>query len=397
MKIVLAYSGGLDTSVIIKWLINNYGAKVVAFSADLGCVKDLKFIKEKALKIGAKKCYIEDLKDEFVSDYVFPALKADAVYEGKYPLATALGRYIISKRLVEIAQREKADAVAHGCTGKGNDQVRFEVTVGALAPELKIIAPVREWELKTREQEIDYAVKNNIPVPVTKKSPYSIDENVWGRSIESGVLEDAWMEPPEDAYAITNPIGKAPSKPLYLTVAFEKGIPVAINGRKMKGLLLIEKLNSLAGRYGIGRIDSIENRLVGIKSREIYEAPAAVLLHSCHREIESMTLDRDTLHFKETLSRKYSELVYNGLWYSPLKSAIDAFMNKTQETVAGEIRVKLEKGRFSVVGRKSEYSLYKRNLATYDVGDTFDHKSAKGFVDIFGLPLRGIGLRKKRK
>lgn len=394
-KVVLAYSGGLDTSVMIRWLIDNYKCEVIAFAADLGQGQYLEPLRTRAIKTGASKIVIEDLKEEFVKDFVFPSLKGNVKYEKKYPLATALGRPLISKKLVQLAKKFNADAVAHGSTGKGNDQVRFEVSVMALAPELKVLAPVREWELKTREQEIEYAVKNNIPIDVTKKKPYSIDINLWGVSIECGVLENPYTEPPEDIYLWTKSISDAPAKPEYIEIDFEKGIPIGLNGKKLKPVDLILTLNKLGGKHGIGRIDMVENRLVGIKSREIYESPAAEILYNAHHELEALCLDRETFHFKQTLETKYSELIYYGWWFSPLREALDAFINKTQECVTGTVRVKLNKGNAVVVGRKSPYSLYDVNLATYDKGDIFDQKLSIGFVQLWGLPLKVTGLRKK--
>lgn len=385
-KVVLAYSGGLDTSVMIRWLMENYQCEVVAFSADLGQGPEMEIIRKKAIATGASKIYIKDLREEFVEDFIWPALKINAIYEGKYPLATALGRPLISKHLVEIAKKEKADAIAHGSTGKGNDQVRFEVTAMTLAPEIERLAPVRDWELKTRSEEIDYAKKYKIPVPVTKKSPYSIDMNLWGRSMESGVLEDPWVEPPEEIYELTVNPAKAPKKPTYVEIGFEKGIPVSLNGKKMKGVKLIETLNEIAGKNGVGRIDMVENRLVGIKSRENYEAPAAVVLLAAHRELEALALDRETLHFKEMLTQKYSEMIYFGLWYTPLRYAIDAFVNATQENVTGVVKVRLQQGTCVPVSRKSPYSQYQVALATYEEGDMFDQKLSKGFVELWGLP-----------
>ncbi|MFH0771349.1 MAG: argininosuccinate synthase [Candidatus Omnitrophota bacterium] len=387
-KVVLAYSGGLDTSVIIKWL-SNKGYEVVAYMADVGQESDFETYKKRALKTGAAKVVVEDLKKEFVSDFVMKSLKAGAVYEGGYLLATALSRPIIAKGLVETARKENACCVAHGCTGKGNDQVRFEVSVGALEPSLEILAPVREWELKTRQEEIDYAKENNIPIDVTKKKPYSIDVNLWGISIESGKLEDPYFEPPEDIYQLTKGIDKAPAKPVYVEIDFKGGIPVKLNGNSMDGVSLILKLSKIAGEAGVGRSDMIENRLVGIKSREIYEAPAAWALHTAHKSLESLVLDRELFHFKELVSLKYSELTYYGLWYTPLREALDKFIDQTQKTVNGTVRLKLHKGNCVVVGRKSPNSLYKKELATYEEGDKFDQSLAKGFIQIWGLPYRG--------
>ncbi len=387
-KVVLAYSGGLDTSVMIYWLKKKYKCQVIAFTGGVGYGKDLESVRRRALKAGASKVYAEDLREEFVCDYVFPALKADAIYEGKYVLATALSRPLIAKKLVDVAKKEKADAVAHGCTGKGNDQVRFEVSINAKNPELKVLAPLRNWELKTRLEEVEYARKNRIPITVNKTQLYSIDSNLWGVSIECGALEDPWAQPPEDAYRITVSPEKAPAKAEVLEVSFKNGIPVGINGRAYKPVELIEKLNKSGGSHGVGRADLVENRLVGIKSREIYESPAAVILHTCHRELQNLTLDRDTLHYKELIAVKYAELIYNGLWDSPLKEAFDGFINKTQEYVTGTVRIKLYKGSCIVTGRKSPYSLYDKGLATYDAGDSFSHESAEGFIRLWGLPLK---------
>ena len=396
-KVVLAYSGGLDTSVMIHWLKKKYGCQVIAFTADVGYGKGLDSVKKREFQIGAAKVYSMDLRNEFINDYAFPALKADAVYEGKYLLATALSRPLIVKKLVQIAEKEQADAVAHGCTGKGNDQVRFEVGIMAHNPKLSVLAPVREWEMKTREEEVEYAIKNNIPITVSKKKIYSLDANLWGISIECGVLEDPWVQPPEDAYQLTVSPENAPAKPIVVEIAFKKGIPVQINGKPYDSVELVKKLNSIGGANAIGRVDLVENRLVGIKSREIYEAPAATILHSCHRELENLVLDRETLHYKELIAPKYAELIYYGLWDSPLKEAFDGFIEKTQKHVTGTVRVKLYKGNCIVTGRKSPYSLYDRKLATYEEGDTFSHQSAKGFIQLWGLPLKVRASLRNRK
>lgn len=390
-KVVLAYSGGLDTSCIVRWL-KDKGYEVICFMADLGQGlgqgEDLEAIEARALAAGASKVYIKDLQDEFVEDFVTPALQANAIYEGKYLLATALGRPLIAKYLVEIAHKEKADAVAHGCTGKGNDQVRIEVAAGILDPKLDILAPVRTWEFKSREEEIEYAKARNIPIDVTKKKPYSIDRNIWGISIEAGVLEDLSQEPPEDAYMITkNPITQA-SYPKYIEVYFEKGVPKKIDGKSYKLKKLITHLNEVGGCYGVGRSDMVENRLVGIKSREIYEAPAATILYTAHKELEALVLDRESSHFKDIISLKYAELVYNGLWFSPLKQAIDGFVKSTQKHVTGSIRLKLFKGSCVAVGRKSPHSLYKKELSTYGKEDKFDQSLAEGFIKIWGMPYK---------
>ncbi|MGB9641702.1 MAG: argininosuccinate synthase [Candidatus Ratteibacteria bacterium] len=396
-KIVVAYSGGLDTSVIIKWLQTKYHAEIIAFTADIGQKENPALLEKKALQTGAKKFYFVDLKDEFINDYIFPSLKGSALYEGKYPLATALSRPLIAKNMVEVAKKENADAFAHGCTGKGNDQVRFELAFKNLAPEKEIIAPVREWEFKSREEEIAYAKKHNIPVSVTKKKPYSIDWNLWGISIECGVLEDPWHEPPEDAYQITQNPEKAPSKPEYMEIEFCEGIPTGINGRHANGLKLISMLNEVGGKHGVGRIDMVENRLVGIKSREIYEAPAAVILHTAHSELEKLVLERNLLHFKTIISQKYSELIYYGYWFSDFRICLEKFINETQKYVTGTVRVKLFKGQCTVVGRKSPFSLYEEKLSTYTEKDIFDHRASKGFIDIYGLPLILEGKRSRKK
>jgi argininosuccinate synthase len=394
-KVVLAYSGGLDTSVCIHWLREKKQMDVVTFSADLGQEFDANALKQKALASGATAVYIENLQQEFLEQYVLPALRANAAYERKYLLATALGRPLIAKKLVEVAEKEGASFVAHGCSGKGNDQVRIELGIFSLNPELKVIAPLREWELKSRQEEIAYAAKRNIPVAVSVESPYSIDINVWGASIECGVLEDPWREPPEEIYRLTASPQSAPDKPTYMELDFRQGTPVGLNGRHCGILEIVRKLNETGGKNGVGREDLIENRLIGIKSREIYESPAGTILHLAHRELEALTLNRETLHFKELISTKYGELIYYGLWHSPLRDAFDAFIEKTQEMVNGTIRVKLHKGKCEVVGRRSEYSLYDENLATYGVGDTFDHSWAEGFIKLWGLPLKIEAMRKK--
>ncbi len=394
MKIVLAYSGGLDTSIALKWLQGKYKAQVITYTSNLGKGTDRKNIEEKAKKTGASKVYVEDLKREFASEFILPALKAGALYEKKYPLATALSRPLIARRLVEIAIKEGADAIAHGCSGKGNDQVRFELTIFSFAPDLKIIAPLREWELKSREEEIEYAKKNNIPISTTKKSPYSIDENIWGTSIECGILENPNQEPPEDAWVITKSINNTPSAPKYIKIYFENGVPKKINGDKYELSALIIELNRIGAKHGIGRIDMVENRLVGIKSRELYEAPAAVILHKALGEIESLTLDRETLHFKELISSKYAELVYYGLWYCDLKEALDAFLAKVHQYTTGEVTLKLHRGNCIVTGRGSPHSLYYEKMATYSPEDIFSHQSAKGFIELFGLPLKIQALKK---
>jgi argininosuccinate synthase len=384
-KIILAYSGGLDTSVAIKWL-KDKGFDVIACLVDVGQKGDFKKARKKAMAIGASKVYVIDAKKEFVSDFIFPALKANAVYEGKYFLATALSRPLIAKALAVTAKKENAGFIGHGCTGKGNDQVRIEVSLNALSKGLRVIAPVRVWEFTSREQQIRYAKKHRIPVTATKKSPYSLDENLWGISIECGALEDPYTEPPKDAYQVTKDPKKTGEKILYIRVGFKKGVPVSLDGKSYGPIDIIKKLNLIGASYGVGRSDMVENRLVGIKSREIYEAPAAYILHTAHRELEALVLDRELLHYKDTISLKYAELIYYGLWYSPLRESFDKFIQHTQRTVTGEVRLKLYKGSLSAVGRKSEFSLYNKSLATYSSEDSFDHKAAEGFIKIWGLP-----------
>ena len=386
-KIVLAYSGGLDTSCAVAWL-KEQGYEVICFAADLGQQGDFQKIERRGMAAGASKVYIKDLKEEFIEDFCLPSLKANAAYEGKYLLATALGRPLIAKYLVEIAHKQKATAVAHGCTGKGNDQVRFEVTLGVLDPKLEIVAPVREWEFKSREEEIEYAKMRSIPIDVTKKKPYSIDRNLWGISIEAGILEDLEQEPPQDAYLITKTPPSVSTYPRYMEIYFEKGIPKRIDGRAFKLKNMINYLNEVGGTYGIGRSDMVENRLVGIKSREIYEAPAATILLIAHKELESLVLDRECSHFKEIIALKYAELVYYGLWYTPLKQALDAFVESTQKHVTGAVKLKLSRGNCVAVARKSSHSLYKKELSTYGEGDKFDQKLAEGFIKIWGMPYQ---------
>jgi len=386
-RIVLAYSGGLDTSVLIKWLQLKYGAEVITVTLDVGQREDLRAIEDKAYRLGVLKHYSIDAKDEFARNYVFPAIKANALYEGKYPVSTALSRPLIASKLVEVAEKERADAVAHGCTGKGNDQVRIEVSVKALNPNLKVIAPVREWNM-TRDAEIDFAREHGIPIPVDKGKPYSVDQNLWGRSIECGILEYPDKEPPEDAFEWTVPPEKAPNEPEYVNIEFEDGVPVALNGRSMEPVELIESLNSIAGRHGVGRIDHMEDRLVGIKSREVYECPAATVIIEAHKDLEKMVLTRHEVLFKQHIDAEWAYLVYAGLWMDPLREDLDAFINKTQERVKGEVRVKLFKGSALVVGRSSPYSLYDVHLATYNIDTTFDQSSSAGFIELWGLPTR---------
>ena len=386
-KVVLAYSGGLDTSVAIKWIKERYGLDVIAFTVDIGNVANLESIRQKALDLGAIEALVTDAREIFINSFVFPALQADAIYEGQYPLATALGRPLIAQLMVNIAKKEGATAVAHGCTGKGNDQVRLDVSVAALAPELKIIAPAREWNM-TREQTITYAQQHNIPIPITKASPYSIDENLWGRSIECGMLENPWNEPPEDVFAWTKELKETPAQPCYIEIGFEKGIPTSLNNEKLNSIMLIQKIHQLAGEHGVGRIDHIENRLVGIKSREIYEAPASTVLLKAHQALEDMVLTKEQLRFKSKVAIEYADLIYNGLWFSAFRQDLSAYVESSQRYVTGTVKVKLHKGNCQIVGRKSPYSLYDYSLATYDKGDVFDQSDSPGFIHIWGLPVR---------
>jgi argininosuccinate synthase len=383
-RIILAYSGGLDTSVMVPWIGEKYNLDVVAFTVDLGQGEDIERIRQKALRTGAVDAIALDARNLFVDCFVLPALMAGAIYEGKYPLATALGRPLIAKLMVDAAKQHEAKAVAHGCTGKGNDQVRFDVTFQTLAPELQIIAPVREWKM-SRDESLAYAAKHNIPVEATKKSPYSVDLNLWGRSCEAGVLEDPWDEPPADAYAWTTDPVKAPNEPVYVVIDFEQGKPVALDGQRLDGVPLIQRLNQLGGQHGVGRIDHVENRLVGIKSRELYEAPAAVILHDAHHELETLCLDKRVQRFLTLVSQEYADIIYNGLWFGAFHQDLFAFVASSQRFVTGQVRVKLYKGKATVVGRKSENSLYSKKLATYESGDLFDHDAAKGFIRLWGL------------
>ncbi|MGG0755722.1 argininosuccinate synthase [Brevibacillus laterosporus] len=386
-KIVLAYSGGLDTSVAIKWLQDTYSYDVIAVALDVGEGKDLEFVQKKAMQVGAYKSIVVDGKEAFANEYVLPALQANAMYEGKYPLVSALSRYLISKILIEIADQEGAVAVAHGCTGKGNDQVRFDLSFTALNPNIQIVAPVREWGW-TRDEEIEYAKKNNIPIPINLDNPYSIDQNLWGRSCECGVLEDPWAAPPEGAYELTASIDDAPDQAEEIEISFTKGVPTALNGEAMTLAELILALNKIAGKHGVGRIDHVENRLVGIKSREVYETPAATTLILAHRELEFLTQPREVAQFKPIVEQKMAQVIYEGLWYSPIRPALQAFIKETQANVTGIVRVKLHKGQAIVVGRKSDASLYSHELATYNSGDQFDHKAALGFIKLWGLPTK---------
>jgi argininosuccinate synthase len=385
-RIVLAYSGGLDTSVAIPWMAERYDAEIIAVTMDLGQGKELEEVRARALATGAIRAHVLDLREEFARDYILPALKADAIYEDRYPMATSLGRPLIAEKLVHIASIEGATAVAHGCTGKGNDQVRLDVTTRALNPGLKVLAPARVWGM-TRPQEIEYARSRGVTVPATVESPYSTDSNLWGRSIECGVLEDPWREPPEDIYTLTRSPADCPDEPAYVDLAFDQGSPSALNGVAMPLVDLIASLATIAGAHGVGRIDMVENRLVGIKSREIYEAPAAVVLHAAHKELQKLVTTRDLDRIARFVSQHYADLVYNGLWFTPTRDALDAFVSSVQRRVSGVVRLKLFKGDYRVVGRQSPYALYEHALATYDAGDTFDQSAAEGFIKIFGLPV----------
>ena len=387
-KVVLAYSGGLDTSIIIPWLKENYGCEVIAMAANLGQGEELVGLEEKALKTGASACFVEDLRQEFVEDFLFPMLKSGAVYEGKYLLGTSIARPLIAQRQVEIAEREGADAVAHGCTGKGNDQVRFELTYKALNPKLTVIAPWREWSIRSREDAINYAESRNIPITAKRDKPYSHDDNLWHRSSEGGVLENPWNEAPEEIYKLTVSPEQAPDKPTEVTIDFEKGEPVALNGQAMSGIDLVTTLNKLGGENAVGRIDLVENRLVGIKSRGVYETPGGTILYAAHRELESLVLTGGLLRFKDTIAPKYAELIYNGAWFTPLRESLDAFIEHTQEKVTGSVRLKLYKGNCMVLGRKSPYSLYREDYATFGEDDVYNQKDAEGFINLYGLPVK---------
>ncbi|HPN34365.1 MAG TPA: argininosuccinate synthase [bacterium] len=386
-KVVLAYSGGLDTSIIIPWLRENYGCEVIAFAADLGQGEELDGLEEKAIATGASKCYVEDLRQSFIEEFIWPTLKAGAVYEGRYLLGTSFARPLIARRQVEIAMAEGADAVAHGCTGKGNDQVRFELTYKAFNPKLHIIAPWREWNIRSREDAIAYAEERRIPIKASKEKIYSNDRNIWHISHEGGDLEDPWNEPKEEMFVLTQSPEKAPDRPTYVEVNFEAGVPVGLNGRRMGAVPLVQELNKLAGANGIGRADIVENRLVGMKSRGVYETPAGTVLYFAHKELESLVLDRETLYQKEMLAPRYAQLVYNGAWYTPVREALDAFVTVTQKLVTGTVRLKLYKGNIISAGRKSPYSLYREDFATFSEEDVYDQKDAKGFINLFGLPL----------
>jgi argininosuccinate synthase len=391
---VLAYSGGLDTSVMIKWLQEKYNAEVITATVNVGQPEDLAEVEEKANNLGVLKHYSIDAKEEFATDYIFPAIKANALYEGKYPISTTLSRPLIVAKMVEIAEKEGATALAHGCTGKGNDQVRFDISIGSLAPDLKIIAPVREWSM-TRAEEIEYAKANGIPVSTAAKK-YSIDQSIWGRSIECGVLEDASREPPEDAFEWTTSPEKAPDMPEYVTIKFKAGVPVALNKEALAPLALIEKLNKTAGKHGVGRIDHIEDRMVGIKSREIYECPASTVLLEAHKDLEKIVLTRHEVLFKQQIDAQWTFLAYAGLWLDPLREDLEAFINKSQENVTGEVRVKLYKGGLQVVGRSSPMSLYDQNLVNYNIKTGFNQSYSKGFIELWGLQTRMRNVLKRK-
>jgi len=396
-KVVVAYSGGLDTSIILSWIKENYKAEVIAVCVDVGQGKELTGLKEKARRTGASKAYIIDAKKEFVTDYIYPAIKAEALYENKYYLGTSLARPVIAEKIAEIVKKEKADAVCHGATGKGNDQVRFELAFKALIPNVKIIAPWREWNLRSREDAINYAKKRGIPVPVTKAKPYSSDANLWHVSYEGGVMEDMKKEYDKSMFKMTVAPEDAPNKPAYVKIAFEKGIPVSVNGKKMEPVALITKLNEIAGANGVGRVDMVENRLVGMKSRGVYESPAATLLYFAHHLLEELALDRESMQFKQRVAHKWAELAYYGQWFSPLREALDAFVDSTQKYVTGEIKLKLYKGNMTPVSREAKHSLYWEELATFEKDEVYNQKDAEGFINLWGLPTKVIAIKRNKK
>ncbi|MBI1388356.1 MAG: argininosuccinate synthase [bacterium] len=396
-KVVLAYSGGLDTSIIIPWLKENYGCEVIAYAADIGQGEELDPLNEKAIKTGASKIYIEDLRKEFLEDFCFPMMQAGAIYERQYMLGTSIARPLIAKRQVEIALKEGADAVAHGATGKGNDQVRFELTFQALAPHLKVIAPWREWNIRSREDAVEYAKERDIPVPVTVKKPYSMDRNFWHLSFEGGVLENPWNEPPADMFILTVNPEDAPDKPEYVEIEFEAGVPKAVNGKAMDAIALVTELNAIAGRNGVGRVDLVENRLVGMKSRGVYETPGGTLLYAAHRELLSLVCERETLHYRNLLAEKYAELVYNGQWFTTIRRSMDAFIQESEQYVTGLVRLKLYKGNCYPAGRKSPHSLYQEAYATFGADEVYNQKDAEGFIRLFGLPNKIESMIRKAK
>ena len=396
MKIVLAYSGGLDTSVIVKWLVENYQAEVVAFVADIGQKENLGSVRKKALRTGAKNVYIEDLKEEFARDFVFPIFKANAIYEGVYLLGTSIARPLIAKGQVAVARKEKADAVAHGATGKGNDQVRFELTYASLAPELKIIAPWREWEFKSRSDLIQYAKANGIPVPASKEKPYSIDQNMLHTSYEGGILEDPWSKPPADMFMTTVDAEKAPDKPMNLSIDFQEGVPVALNGREYSPAKLLARLNQVGAKNGVGRVDLVEDRFVGMKSRGVYETPGGTILHVAHRAMESITMDREVMQIRDSLIPRYSQLVYNGFWFSPEMDLLRTMVDESQQDVSGTVRLKIYKGNVTVTGRKSDLSLYREDVVTFEEDKVYDQKKAEGFIGLNALRLRIRAARSRR-
>jgi argininosuccinate synthase len=388
-KVVLAYSGGLDTSIIVPWLKQNYGdPEVICYCCNLGQDDELTGLEEKAKASGASKCYVEDLREEFVRDFLFPLLQSGAIYERTYLLGTSVARPLIARRQAEIALKEGADALAHGCTGKGNDQVRFELTYMAFAPHLKVIAPWREWNIRSREDALDYAEEHNVPVSATLKSIYSRDRNIWHMSHEGGILEDPWNEPEEAMYTLSTAPESAPGTPEYVEIGFERGMPVSVDGERLGPVALLSKLNDLGARHGVGRIDLVENRLVGMKSHGVYETPGGTILRAAHQGIEQVALDRDTLHYKDVIAHRYAELVYNGQWYTPLRLALDAFVQSTQQNVSGAARLKLYKGNAMLVGRKAERSLYNPDIASFTMGESYNQKDAEGFIKLFGLPIK---------
>ena len=396
-KFLLAYSGGLDTSIIIPWLLENYDCEVIAMAGEVGIGVDEEFLKEKALKCGASKCYVEDISEEFITDYIYPTLKANAVYEGKYLLGTSFARPVIAKKMVEIARKEGCTTIVHGATGKGNDQVRFELTIKALAPEMKILAPWRVWDIKSRSEEVDYAEARGIPVPVTKENNYSKDENLWHLSHEGMDLEDPANEPDLDKILelMVSP-EKAPDTPTYVTFKFENGIPVEVDGQKLSPVEMLKYCNKVAGANGVGIADIVENRLVGMKSRGVYETPGGTLMYAAHRELELLTLERDTLHYKDLVAQKFAELVYYGQWFHPLREALSAFVDETQKVVTGEVKMKLYKGNCTPAGAKSPYSLYDEEIATFEAEDVYDQADAGGFINCFGLPMKVVAQMKKK-